>query len=140
MIATEASENQGGSEIDRRAIRELHARDEAASKAQDFSVLRTLMSADAVVLAPGAEPKRGSTLHRSFRTKITGAEVLEYHFDWEEVRILGEYAFEWGKIMGRIRLQPTTAAQSQTFNVMRILKRVGPADWKIHRTIWNSQG
>lgn len=139
VSARGSSRVYGGSATDRRAISELHARDEAASKKQDFSALRALLSKDAVVLAPGARPKRGRDLHQNFGQKASEMEVLEYRFEWEEVRILGTYAFEWGRIVGRVLARPTEESESQAFNVMRILKKVGSDSWKVHRTIWNSQ-
>ena len=137
------TEIRGGTEADRTAIQELHERDMRASRMQDFATLRSLMSTDAVVLAPGALPVRGQAeLDASFerqRSSGSSVEVLRYEFAWNEVQIEGDYAFEWGQILGQFR--PAGApADSQPavarYNVMRILRREEDG-WKVHRTMWN---
>lgn len=127
------------SAADRVAIEELHRRDEAASRAQDFATLRTLMSPDAVVLAPGSAAKRGPEVHASLskqETAVRGVRILDYRFEWEELQIAHNYAFEWGRIVGAVE-----GADGQPipmrYNVMRVLQRQENGSWLVHRTIWN---
>ena len=125
---------------DLRAIRLLHERDMAASKAGDFRTLRSLMSDDAVVMPPGGRTTRGrEALDASFARMekgAGGAEVLEYVLDFEEVKVLGDYAFEWGTIRGASRGGDGRMERS-SYKVMRILQRQPDGEWKVHRTIWN---
>jgi len=127
---------------DRERIVELHQRDIRASTERDYATLRTLMSDDAVVLPPGGRMIRGrESIDRSF-VAMAGApvtsDVLEYAFDWHEVEICGEYAFEWGYIRGRERDRATGRETAEFHHVMRILKRQPDGAWKVHRTIWNT--
>ena len=126
---------------DRKAIDELHRRDEQASKEQNFAILRSLMDDDAVVLAPGSAPLRGrAELDRSFASRSDREATVaidDYRFDWEEVEIVGDRAIEWGRILGRIRDLNTGEAQDLAYNVMRILRRGGDGKWRIYRTIGN---
>lgn len=128
-------------EGDLKRIEELHQADMRASKEGDYLTLRSIMSDDAVVLPPGGRLIRGrEALDQSFATMSateSPAEVLEYRFDWQEVRVLGEYAFEWGYIHGKERHKTSGTVTSELFHVMRILQRQPDGSWKVHRTIWN---
>lgn len=123
------------------AIERLHQRDMAASKAQDFAVLRTLMDDDAVVLAPGAKPVRGRAALDSNFARQSGAapaiEVTDYRFDWNEIEIVGDYAIEWGRIIGAFRPKDGGETTAAVYNVLRVLKRQRGDDWRVYRTIWN---
>jgi ketosteroid isomerase-like protein len=68
------------------------------------------------------------------------SEVLEYRFDWHEVQVCGDFAFEWGYIIGSELNRETGAVTSEKFHVMRILQRQQNGHWKVHRTIWNATG
>jgi uncharacterized protein (TIGR02246 family) len=123
-------------------IAELHRKDMAASKAGDFRTLRSLMSDDAVVLPPGGRMLRGAeALDRSFAVMAAApvtTEVLDYRFDWHEVEVCGDYAFEWGYIVGQERDLASGQVSAETHHVMRILQRQPDGEWKVHRTMWNA--
>jgi uncharacterized protein (TIGR02246 family) len=129
-------------EEDSRAIERLHERDMEASRCADFETLRSVMTDDAVILPPGGEPVCGKEeLDASFGRMGDGmdqVEVLEYVLDFREVKILGDYAFEWGEIRGSMR-QTGGEPQRSAYNVMRILQRQPNGEWKVHRSIWNER-
>ena len=122
-------------------IEALHEADMRASKAGDYHTLRSIMSDDAVVLPPGGHLIRGrEALDRSFAAmsaRESPTEVLEYRFDWQEIRVLGDYAFEWGYIHGKEHHKTSGTISSELYQVMRILQRQADGSWKVHRTIWN---
>jgi len=113
----------------------------AASKAGDFVALRSVMTDDAVVMSPGGHFTRGKAeLDASFgrmAEAIGGVEILEYVLDFEEVKILGDYAFEWGTIRGAMRARRGDSVERSADKVMRMLQRQPDDEWKLHRTIWN---
>ncbi len=124
------------------AIEELHRRDMRASREGDFRTLRSIMSDDAVVMPPGGRATRGrAELDRSFSRMaeaMGSVEVLEYVLDFEEVKVLGDYAFEWGTIRGASRMRDGDGSvERSSYKVMRILQRQPDGEWKVHRTIWN---
>ena len=127
---------------DLQRIDALHRADMEASQRGDLRTLRSLMSDDAVVLPPGGRMLRGrEALDQSFARMAQAApstEVLEYRFEWHEVRVCGDYAFEWGYIVGRERSLDTGEETSERYHVMRVLERQRDGDWKVHRTIWNA--
>ena len=55
------------------------------------------------------------------------------------MRILGEYAYEYGTIRSRIRQQNAKDETPLEYNVMRVLKKQPSGAWKIYRTIWNDR-
>jgi ketosteroid isomerase-like protein len=68
---------------------------------------------------------------------MSQVEVLVYVLDFEEVKVLGDYAFEWGTIRGAMRSKDSDEIEHSSYNVMRILKKQADGQWKVHRTIWN---
>ena len=127
------------SDIER--IDELHQTDMRASKERDYGTLRSIMSDDAVVLPPGGRMIRGrDALDKSYSSMAGAAatsDILEYRFDWHEIEICEDFAFEWGYIIGKERDRSTGKITSETHHVMRILQRQPDGEWKVHRTIWN---
>jgi uncharacterized protein (TIGR02246 family) len=128
-------------EKDLAAIERLHQKDMAASKAGDFVTLRSIMTDDAVVMPDKGKWIRGKTeLDAGFRNmekSMSQMDVLEYIEEFEEVRVLGEYAFEWGTIRGSMRPKAGGEIEYSSYKVMRILEKQSDGEWKVHRTIWN---
>lgn len=89
---------------DAEAIRKLHEKDMAASKAGDFETLRSLLSEDAVVLPPDGKILRGRKEIDDNFTKMEEAmrqvEVLDYVLDFKEVNVLGSYRMNGAKSEG----------------------------------------
>jgi len=54
------------------------------------------------------------------------------------VRILGDYAYQYGTIQTRIGPMNPGPEVDTTYNVMRILKRQPDGAWKVYRAIWNN--
>lgn len=128
---------------DRQEIQKLHDRDIRASMALDVDQLSSLWDDELVVIPPGEKPIRGKAAVRAWMEKnaeaMLNVEILGYNEDWAEVRIFGEYAYEWGTIRERHRPFAGGEEQESTSNVMRILKRQADGSWRVYRTIWNEQ-
>ncbi len=127
---------------DVRQIQALHDADARASKAGDFLTLKSLFTADAVVMPPGKNFSRGKQQRdeamQEAATAMSGWEVIEYNENFEELEILGETEIEWGTVSGVMRAKsPPGAVVTTSYKVMRVLKRQPDGSWKIHRTIWN---
>ena len=127
-------------EADLKAIERLHQRDMAAAKAGDYRTLRSLFTDNAVSMPPGSPWLRGGDeLDRQFadmEQSLRDVEILEYVQEFEEVVVLGEYAFEWGIAYGSMRVAGGEP-ESSCYKMMRILKKQPDGEWKVHRTIWN---
>ncbi|NUM81303.1 nuclear transport factor 2 family protein [bacterium] len=124
------------------AVRKLHEKDMVASKKGDYQTLRSIMSDDAVVLPPGGKAVRGKDVLDSnfakMKESMQAVEVLEYVLDFEEVQIIGDYAFEWGTIRGSMRMKNSGDIIHSRYKVMRILRKEND-EWKVFRTIWNDE-
>ena len=127
-------------EEDLAAIEDLHRRDMEAARRGDFAALRGVVDDEAVMLAPGSQARRGrreldaafDAMSRSAKTH----EVLQYDLAFEEVKVLGEYAWEWGSITGSMREVATGDISRSAFHVMRILRRQADGSWRVYRSIW----
>lgn len=128
---------------DMQAINDLHDRDIRASIALDANALESLWTEDIVTMHPGGPPIVGKAANvkklREGIEQMKSQEILAYNEEFQEVRIEGDYAFEWGVITGRTH--PFAGGQESTyrFNVMRVLKREPDGSWKISRSIYNDQ-
>jgi len=128
----------------RRAIERLHRRDMRASKDGDFETLRSLVDDEAVMFPPGAAAQRGAKDFDAAFTRMRSApkthEVLEYRMEFEEVKIFGNYAIEWGAIRGATRDLTTGRINQSEYHVMRVLRRHSNGRWKVYRSIWTPSG
>ena len=128
----------------RRAIERLHRRDMQASAAGDFVALRALIDDDAVMLPPGGTIQRGAKdFDAAFERMNLGPKthvVLEYRLEFEEVKVFGNYAVEWGAIRGATREISTGRVIQSEYHVMRILRRRRNGSWKVYRSIWAPSG
>ena len=128
----------------RKAIERLHRRDMKASASGDFAALRALVADDAVMLPPGGAPQRGAKdFDAAFQRMSSGPkthEVIEYRLDFEEVKIFGNHAVEWGAIRGATREIATGRVIQSEYHVMRMLRRQPNGSWKVWRSIWTPGG
>jgi uncharacterized protein (TIGR02246 family) len=128
----------------RLAIERLRRRDVKASAAGDFAALRALVDDDAVMLPPGGVPQRGAKdFDAAFARMNAGPrthEVIEYRLDFEEVKVFGNYAVEWGAIRGATREIATGRVVQSEYHVMRMLRRQRNGSWKVWRSIWAPSG
>jgi uncharacterized protein (TIGR02246 family) len=127
---------------DRRAIEELHRTDMAASKSRDLATLLSLCSDDCVMLPPGEDPVVGrEAIRESLEMDVEqeqDCQITEYEHDFEEVKVLGDWAFEWG--MFSAAAEPTGGGPPirRSGKILRILERQVDGKWKVARSIWNN--
>ena len=128
---------------DREAIEQLHQDDIAGSLAFDVDKLTGTWDDEIVAMPPNAKPVVGKAANHEFllsqQKAMTNVEILSYEENWDEVRTLGEYAYEYGSIRSRIRQANAKDETALEFNVMRVLKKQPSGAWKIYRTIWNER-
>lgn len=126
------------------AIEALHRRDMAAARAGDAEALSALWTADIVALAPGSPTRRGreealASLRRSLAASAEW-ETVDYVLRFEEVRLLGDHAWDWGTFEGVVRHRTTGETARSSGKLLRILRRTPEGEWRVHRTIWNVDG
>jgi uncharacterized protein (TIGR02246 family) len=126
---------------DQEAINALHDKDIQASLALDADALQSLWADDIVTIAPGGPPIVGKSANRATLDKhieeMRNTEVLAYNEQFQEIQVVGDWAFEYGTITGRTRPFKGWQVHQLQFNVMRILKRQPDTTWRIARSIYN---
>ena len=123
------------------AINKLHDLDIQASLALDADKLESLWTDDIVTIAPGGPPVVGIGANRAKLDKMVAqmrsVEILAYDEQFQEVRVAGDWAFEYGVITGRTRPFQGGDETSSKVNVLRVLQRQPDGNWKIARSIYN---
>jgi uncharacterized protein (TIGR02246 family) len=121
---------------ERNAIKELERKDITASKKNDVDALVALWTDDGVLLQPGAAPVVGKEAIRNLllqeQQQAAQVQTLAYDEKWNEVRVAGGYAFEWGQISATLKL-PNTQEVQQSVNAIRVLARQPDGSWRVAR-------
>ena len=134
-----------GEKSDRNALVEiemLHEKDMAASKVFDVETLISLSTDDVVLLQPNEPPIRGREALRLYlesnRQAVAEYEILEYVHDFEEISVLGDWAYEWGEFRGSYRTISNGEVVTERMRLFRILRRQPDDSWKVARAIWHA--
>ena len=126
---------------DRSKIEELHRVDTIATRDGDTTVLLDLLDEEIVALMPGTEPVKGKAAVQKLMGQYAAAgkafETVDYVQDWQDLRIEGAYAFEWGIFRSKVRSRADGKVTESTNKVMRVLKRQPDGFWKVFRTTMN---
>lgn len=123
-------------ENDLQAIEAINRRDMQFALAGDTARMMSQWTDDFVLLQPVGPILRGrGTIAEAFRGVESSVEVLEYVLDIQEVKVLGDHAFQWGTY--RYSLRPRTGGEAvgTSGKLMRILQRSPDGSWRMHRTI-----
>jgi ketosteroid isomerase-like protein len=123
-------------------IERLHETDQAASKKGDFATLITLLADGCVLLPPGRPPIIGKdAIWKYFqeqKEQLCNIEIIEYMHDFQEIKICGKWAFEWGSFSNAARPAGGGEVIRGKGKLFRILERQENGSWKVSRSIWNS--
>jgi ketosteroid isomerase-like protein len=127
---------------DRAAIQELDDKEIKANLALDVKALELLWDPEIVSMPPGHAAISGLEANRAYLEQEAKAmenfQILGYEQSWQEVRIAGDYAYEFGTVQTHIGPMNPGPEVDTTYNVMRVLKKQADGAWKIYRAIWNS--
>ena len=139
--APSSAQQQQQVDDDKAAIEKLHEEDIQASLALDVPKLESLWTNDIVTIAPGGPAVVGRDANEkkleTDAAKLKTMQILAFDEQWQEVRIDGDWAYEWGTMSGR--MQPFSGGKETEykFNVMRVFNKQGDGTWKIARSIYN---
>ncbi|HEY7449668.1 MAG TPA: SgcJ/EcaC family oxidoreductase [Vicinamibacterales bacterium] len=122
-------------ENDLRAIEAINQRDVQFALANDAARMMSQWTEDFVLLPPAGPIMRGrSAIAEAFRG-TESPEILEYVLDIQEVKVLGDHAFQWGTYSYSMRPRAGGEAVWTAGKLMRILQRQPDGSWKIYRGI-----
>jgi ketosteroid isomerase-like protein len=137
------AQRQASQAEDREAIEQLHQDDIAGSLAFDIDKLTSTWDDEVVSMPPNSKPIVGKPANHEYletqRKAMANVEILSYEETWDEVRVMGDYAYEYGSIRSRIRQPNAKDETALEYNIMRVLKKQPSGAWKIYRTIWNDR-
>lgn len=126
-------------ESDLRAIEALNQRHIAAVLANDMEAVMSEWSDDFSVLPPVGPIVHGRRANmaivRNGIEQMRTFEPIEYEEHFEEIEIVGDYAFEWGTYRGKSRPCAGGAPVSFGGKLLRILMRDPGGPWKMYRTM-----
>jgi len=123
-------------EDDLRAIDALNKRDIEFALAGDPAAMMSQWTDDIVLLQPAGPILRGrSTAGDALLPVASAIEILEWAFEFHEIKIFGDHAMEWGTYRGRMRPRAGGDAINTAGKLLRLLQRQPDGSWKIHRTI-----
>ncbi len=121
-------------------IEQLHETDMKASKVQDFDILLSLWTDDGVLLPPNEPPIIGKKAVAEMMKKQQEAskdyKLIEYVHEFKEIKIIGDWAFEWGYYRGTAVPIAGGEPIRESGKLMRILKREYDGSWKAARAIY----
>lgn len=127
-------------EVGRSAIEQLHRKDWAASRSQDFETLLSLWTEDGVLFPPGRNPVVGKDALRAFfqeqKPELESVRILEYSHDFQEVMVMGDWAFEWGVFHGSAQSIEGGPVVQDSSRIFRVLSRQEDGSWKVARAVW----
>ena len=75
--------------------------------------------------------------HRS-QTSGRKLQVADYILSFNEVKIAGDWAFEWGTYSGTVKPVGGGEPVQTTGKVMRVLKKDPDGSWKVARAMYDS--
>ncbi|HSE36554.1 MAG TPA: nuclear transport factor 2 family protein [Blastocatellia bacterium] len=142
FTASSCASKKDGTSADLEAINALHQRDMEASKKWDVDTLVSLWSDDIVTLTQGEPPVIGKDANRAaisrLREESSEVQITDYILSFNEVKIVGDWAFEWGTYSGTVKPVAGGDAIRTTGKVIRVLKKDTDGSWKIARAMYDS--
>lgn len=123
-----------------KSIEELHKKDKQASMNGDLETLLKLFTDDGILIPPEGEIIEGKEALRNMLKQNFELHqdylITEYNQDFKEIKILGQYAYEWGTYSGKYKSKDEGKEITGSGKLMRILKLQADGSWKVYRTIW----
>lgn len=123
-----------------KSIEELHKKDKQASMSGDLETLLTLFTDDGILIPPEGEIIEGKEALRNVLKQNFELHqdyiITEYDQDFKEIKVLDQYAYEWGIYSGKYKSKDDGQEITGSGKLMRILKLQADGSWKVHRTIW----
>lgn len=128
-------------ETDLAAIEKLHAADIAAAKIHDIHTLITLLAEDCILLPPKQEPLCGrEAIWNYMQAQLPESqkyEITEYIQHFEEIKIFGDWAYEWATFYGAYHPKSGGPDLYERSRLFRILRRQQDGTWQVARAIWH---
>ena len=142
MKKDNSGKKKGSSEQEKLAeIEKLHMKDKEASLKGDFAILITLLTDDCALLPPDRPPIMGKDAISEYfdeqKELLREVEISEYKHDFQEIKIFGDWAYEWGNFSSTAKPANGGDFIKGKGKLFRILELQNDGSWKVARSIWN---
>jgi uncharacterized protein (TIGR02246 family) len=122
-------------ENDLRAIEAINQRDVQFALANDAAMMMSQWTDDFVLLPPARPIMRGRSVIAEAFQGVESPEIVDYVLDIQEVKLLGDHAFQWGTYHYSARPRAGGETVRTDGKLMRILQRQPDGSWKMYRGI-----
>lgn len=123
------------------AIDRMHQMDLASFKTRNTELFITLVTDDCIMLPPGIEPLCGRDAIRDYLDdkflEWESYEFTRYDQKLEEIKVMGDTAYEWGTINGISYMKSGGPDIFENTRFFRILRSQTDGSWKIARLMWH---
>ncbi|MGH9736128.1 MAG: YybH family protein [Candidatus Acidiferrales bacterium] len=124
------------------AIEALNQKEADSCRTIDNSITKTLWADDGVDLIQGLQPMVGkkaiSDWLDSLTPQLKGAKMEYCTIDWHDLKISGDWAYEWGMTRQKIDLPAPQKPFESAGKMLLILKRQPDNSWEVEIESWNS--
>jgi uncharacterized protein (TIGR02246 family) len=135
MDGGDTMQNETNPDADLHAIEDINRRDVQYALANDAARMMSQWTDDFVLLPAAGPIMRGrSAIAEAFRG-VESPEIVAYVLDIQEVKVLGDHAYQWGTYEYSVRPQTGGEPVRTGGKLMRILQRQRDGSWKIYRGI-----
>jgi uncharacterized protein (TIGR02246 family) len=122
--------------LDQQSIESLHHEHVAAVNAGDLETVLSGMTDDVVYMAPGQAAIVGKKQLEEFLNPLYQQLKADISMTAKEVKVDGDWAFEWGDLEGEMRLGDGAAVLVDS-KYLYVYRRQSDGTWKIARDIFN---
>jgi len=122
-------------EADLHAIELINQRDVQFALANDAAAMMSQWTDDFVLLPAAGPIMRGRHAIAEALQGVESPEIVDSVLDIQEVKVLGDHAYQWGTYHYSIRPRRGGETIRTSGKLMRILQRQPDGSWKIHRGI-----
>lgn len=116
----------------------------AAHRNMDHALILAFWEDDGVSLLPDTPPLVGKLAIAKFVEDVIasmpGYHVTKQEIDFRDIRIAGDWAFEWGLEHQVSEGPPGKPTFDGHGKILLILHKNAEGEWKIHQEMWNSAG
>lgn len=124
------------------AIEALNQKEADSCRTMDNSITKTLWADDGVDLIQGLQQMVGKKAISDWLDGLTpqlkGAKMEYCTIDWHDLKISGDWAYEWGITRQKIDPPAPQKPFESAGKMVLILKRQADGGWKVELESWNS--
>ncbi|MGH9711631.1 MAG: YybH family protein [Candidatus Acidiferrales bacterium] len=134
--------SQSSEQSVRQSVDAFNQKEVDACRNMDHQASAALWADDGVDLIPGLQPMIGKTSIAAWLNSLTpqlrGAKMEYCTIDWREIKIQGDWVYEWAITKQKIDFPPPQKSFENEGKMVLILKRQPDSSWKIELESWNS--